>query len=434
MRFKKPRVAGVGPGHCVSPAGARPRARSAKASIATAMVFAALLGGRAGPGALAQPSPVKVTRELTLPIDVHVRPRPQLVATDAGQRVMGYQLLITSWAEYDLTFQRIDIEDAESGAVLASFDRTALENPARLRMTRYIMADASPKNRILPAGRSAILYVILPLPAGAAAPKALRHRLIFEPDPKVAVIRDDGSLSSELAIVSDTIAVDRAPVPVLGPPLEGGPWRCSNGLALGNSHTYVGTSRTAKMQVAQLFGCDFQKVDSHGQILRSPFSDPIPWSQFYSYGAKVLAVADGKVVGLQDGIPQSTPLVSGKVSMPVPLSNTTVAGNWIALDIGHGRYAFYAHFQPGSLRVRLGDHVRTGQVLGLVGMAGNAVNPHLHFHVGNSPSLNGTDGEPYVFRSYVFEGRSVPDTKVARRVHMRMPVENSIMVFPSGKR
>jgi murein DD-endopeptidase MepM/ murein hydrolase activator NlpD len=38
------------------------------------------------------------------------------------------------------------------------------------------------------------------------------------------------------------------------------------------------------------------------------------------------------------------------------------AGNHVVVDIGKGRYAFYAHMQPGSLRVKVGDKVVTGQV------------------------------------------------------------------------
>jgi murein DD-endopeptidase MepM/ murein hydrolase activator NlpD len=45
----------------------------------------------------------------------------------------------------------------------------------------------------------------------------------------------------------------------------------------------------------------------------------------------------------------------------------TLGGNHIILDLGQGRYAFYAHLQPGSLRVKAGDQVKRGQVLALVG-------------------------------------------------------------------
>jgi hypothetical protein len=48
--------------------------------------------------------------------------------------------------------------------------------------------------------------------------------------------------------------------------------------------------------------------------------------------------------------------------------------------------AFYAHMRPGSLKVKVGDKVVTGQVLGVLGNSGNTDAPHLHFHVMDGPS------------------------------------------------
>jgi len=64
----------------------------------------------------------------------------------------------------------------------------------------------------------------------------------------------------------------------------------------------------------------------------------------------------------------------------------------VILDIGGGNFAFYAHLQPGSLRVKLGDKVRAGQVIGLVGNTGNSTEPHLHFHISNATSPLGSGG------------------------------------------
>ncbi len=81
-----------------------------------------------------------------------------------------------------------------------------------------------------------------------------------------------------------------------------------------------------------------------------------------------------------------------------------VPGNSVTLDIGRGHYAHYMHLQPGSLRVKVGDRVRRGQVLGLVGNAGSSFLPHLHFEVTNSPVLLSGDGVPYVFKSFGVTG------------------------------
>jgi murein DD-endopeptidase MepM/ murein hydrolase activator NlpD len=61
--------------------------------------------------------------------------------------------------------------------------------------------------------------------------------------------------------------------------------------------------------------------------------------------------------------------------------------------------------QPGSVRVKPGDRVRTGQVLGLLGNSGNTDAPHLHFHVMDGPSPLLANGLPYVFGA--FEGAGV---------------------------
>jgi murein DD-endopeptidase MepM/ murein hydrolase activator NlpD len=102
------------------------------------------------------------------------------------------------------------------------------------------------------------------------------------------------------------------------------------------------------------------------------------------YGAEALAVADGVVVEVR-------------------------AGNHIALDLGHGHYAHYGHFQPGSIRVRKGDRVRRGQVLGLVGNSGNSTEPHLHFQISDGPAILASDGLPYELDTFVHDGKRVRD-------------------------
>ena len=44
-------------------------------------------------------------------------------------------------------------------------------------------------------------------------------------------------------------------------------------------------------------------------------------------------------------------------------------------------YTVYAHLQIASIRVRAGQRVQAGQMLGRVGMTGHATGPHLHFEV-----------------------------------------------------
>ena len=65
----------------------------------------------------------------------------------------------------------------------------------------------------------------------------------------------------------------------------------------------------------------------------------------------------------------------------------------------------YAHLQPGSLRVKLGDQVKTGQVIGLVGNTGNSSEAHLHFQLMNTNSPLASEGLPYTLPTYRVTGR-----------------------------
>lgn len=151
---------------------------------------------------------------------------------------------------------------------------------------------------------------------------------------------------------------------------------------------------------------------------------------------KWVAVADGVVASIKDGIAENVPLSPTRA---VPITLDTIGGNNVILALGSGRFAFYAHLQPGSLRVKPGDRVRRGQVLGLLGNSGDSDAPHLHFHISDDNSLE-SEGLPYVFDSFDLLGtadidRALKDgwtppagTKPQRRVR-EIPAENPAVRF-----
>ena len=150
---------------------------------------------------------------------------------------------------------------------------------------------------------------------------------------------------------------------------------------------------------------------------------------YLAYGTDALAVADGVVTEVKDGIPENVP---GIDSRAVPITLETVGGNHVILDIGGGHFAFYAHLQPGTLRVKLGEKVRRGQVLGLVGNSGNSTEPHLHFHIENANSPLGAEGLPYSLPSFEVVGHGWGWTATAAKgpaeVHKNeIPLENEVV-------
>jgi murein DD-endopeptidase MepM/ murein hydrolase activator NlpD len=159
--------------------------------------------------------------------------------------------------------------------------------------------------------------------------------------------------------------------------------------------------------------------------------DQLKNESYRAYGAEALAVANATVVAVKDGIPENVP---GPTSRAVPITLETVSGNHVILDLGQGQYAFYAHLQPGSLRVKAGDKVKRGQVLGLVGNSGNSTEPHLHFHTSNKNSPLSSEGLPYVLDSFEIQGKgwgwkpSGKDSPVERR-RLEIPLQDSVVRF-----
>jgi murein DD-endopeptidase MepM/ murein hydrolase activator NlpD len=154
----------------------------------------------------------------------------------------------------------------------------------------------------------------------------------------------------------------------------------------------------ARVWVAQRYAVDWEELDAHGRIYSGPREKLASYTIF---GKPVLAVADGTIVAMTDGLPEQTP---GK--FPTNISLDEADGNSVILDLGGNRYAMYAHMQPGSIRVRKGQRIKLGQVIGLVGDSGNSVAPHLHFQVMSKPSSLASNGLPYAIDSFEVTGKT----------------------------
>jgi hypothetical protein len=99
-------------------------------------------------------------------------------------------------------------------------------------------------------------------------------------------------------------------------------------------------------------------------------------------GVPVLAAASGVVRDVRDGMPDT-----GKQAYDASGETDRALGNVVALDHGFGWTTFYGHLRQGSLKVRPGDRVAQGQVLGEIGMSGSTEFPHVHFEVRHKGSV-----------------------------------------------
>lgn len=136
---------------------------------------------------------------------------------------------------------------------------------------------------------------------------------------------------------------------------------------------------------SQRFAFDFLVVDESGRTHQGEGKEN---KDYFAFGQPVLAPADGVVTDVINGVRDNT---------PGSMNPTFAGGNAVILMHCENEVSVLAHFQQGSIRVKCGDEVKRGQVLGLCGNSGNSSEPHVHFHVQNTPITQDATGLRCVF-------------------------------------
>jgi hypothetical protein len=346
-------------------------------------------------------------------------PKAPTLAIGDSMPFVAYELHISNLTPATMVLRRVEVlDDANPSRVVHSLQDSALAR----EINRLGPAVPVAQRTTIGGGLRAAVYLWIPL-GRTDAPSALRHRLTLD-----RIVND--TTRQPVTLEGAVTRVDRNIV-VISPPLRG-EWAALNGPSNTSGHRRLILALNGDLASAQRFGIDFLKIDSTGRRMRG---DSLKNESYFAYGQEALAVANGKVVVIKDGIPQNVPGINSRA---VPITLETVGGNHVVVDIGGGRYAFYAHVQPGSIRVKVGDTVKRGQVLALVGNSGNSTEPHLHFHIvdGIAPGTStlGAEGVPYAIEQFEVLGDcSNLVNGCARRtaftVRRAIPLQNEIVRF-----
>jgi hypothetical protein len=313
-------------------------------------------------------------------LDVPVLPVP---VKSNNKAQLLYELHITNIGKGGLELVRIDVfADQISKTPLVSYDGAHLENWLR----RPGLVDDLPNKRLIGGGYRAVVFFNVAVELNAL-PSGLYHRVFFK--------EENGR---EVSVESERIVMRHESAVVLNPPLRGNGWVAWNGLGAPSHHRLSFLTRGGRAAVPQRYAVDWVRLGAEEKVFHDNAGEK---KNYYGYGAEALAVADATVAKTREGLPETAPFAASKTD-PVSLENPT--GNYVMLNLGHGRFALYAHLQPGSVHVKEGQRVRTGQVLGLVGSSGSSTFPHLHFHLVDASHPLLADGLPYVFSSFVVQG------------------------------
>lgn len=320
--------------------------------------------------------PGQAEDQLRESFDLHVPIAPSPVTTERRVRLF-YELHLTSFSPEALTPIRITVINAE-GRRLVNFAGAALT--ARLAPVVPETVPAGVPMSIGP-GKTGVLYVELEL-----EPHALPQSIAHEVEYRVG----DGTEIDTVA--GGRTAVKVVPAVVLDPPLRGGPWAAVFHPDWRRGHRRVLYAVEGRARIPGRFAVDWVKLDADGRLAGG---NPDKVRNAHAYGNEVLAVADATVVSVRNDYPEADRVASnGRHRM------RDASGNYVVLDLGDGRYAFYEHLRPGSVRVAPGQRVRRGEVIAQVGFSGSGNWPHLHFHVADAPSLLGAEGLPFALSRF----------------------------------
>lgn len=125
---------------------------------------------------------------------------------------------------------------------------------------------------------------------------------------------------------------------------------------------------------------------NNGGFLRHFFSQ-IPASDTYTWSQPVYAPIEGKVVAALDTVPdrQRISFAYDLLTLLIRQPKMTqgfgaFGGNHVMIE-ANGVFVLLCHLKAGSLKVKVGDKIQVGQLLGEVGNSGSSIQPHLHVQV-----------------------------------------------------
>ncbi|WP_293786687.1 M23 family metallopeptidase [uncultured Pedobacter sp.] len=315
-----------------------------------------------------------------------------------------YELYLTNFSASPIRLQRMEFLDGDrkSNVPLLSFDSPELKT-----MVKILGSDNTKDALSIEAGQSAVVYIEAKTSKKIPFPNHIIHRIITSTDSL------DGA----------AINTHTSKLQTLHAPVSGSDWIAADGPgnSIDNHHWRGNIVLGGRAVNSRRFAIDWKKVKDSVSFS----GDAANVRSYFCYGEEIFAVADGTVITATDGLPDNIP-GHGKAFHPaVPLTFEKLPGNHIVIDLGDGHYAHYMHMKPGTVRVKKGDHVSKGQLLGNIGNSGDAREPHLHFEVTTSAKLLSGEGIPYVIDHY----RSGSQKGLDDLHHNELPKEKEIVDF-----
>ncbi len=350
-------------------------ARSATGSASPAVVESEVVPA-ARTGARANGAAVRVTVK---PDTVYVE------RSETGQH-LNCDFLVENLTDQELLLTGIELSVFGDGGRLARrdfvnrFSRTSLEVPPR---------------RVLRARQSTLVFNPFHSFAASVPLKRLRYEFAFA--------TDDGSVRH--TSVAEVVPIVYETKTALVLPVKGR-------VLVWDGHDYhshhrrmdytLSAFRSRRMTTNfQRYGYDFVLVDEQGVMYRGAPKNSDDWyrgqpddnEEYFAFGQPVYAAGSGRVADVHDGE------ADNRRVNPIDFTKreTAVGGNYVVIDHLNGEFSWFGHMKQGSIRVKPGQSVKQGEILGLIGASGDSLFPHLHYELRTAPGIRGVEGLPSYF-------------------------------------
>ena len=208
-----------------------------------------------------------------------------------GTAHLAYEFYLTNFGKKAVRLVALRVRGIGGAAFAAAIEGDALKSS---------FTPAAPPNRIkaydpvLAPGASGVLYVFLNF-SGRETPQRLENTLVVEAD---------GDPKNAQRIPLGELAIRKTGAALIDEPFTGDRWFAANGPSNTSLHRRAVIVLDGKPRVPERYAIDWIKLGDDGN---SYSGDQYKNSSYHAYNVPILAVADGKIVSLKDGLPENVP-------------------------------------------------------------------------------------------------------------------------------
>ena len=318
-------------------------------------------------------------KESSFPLETKVSFLSNLINAN-NKNYLTYELNVLNNFKFPVELEKVELFDLSSAETpIATFDSIYIKN----NFERPGLRDENDL-KIISVNQFGVLNLNLEFKDNNNIPKKLFHRLHLN-------VQIGNGEDKEYTIETTIIDIPRKTNLTLRLPFnKKGKW-----LYEAEGHKNSRFFSNGNVTYPQRFALDWVFVNDNEKFVKNDIKKNEDW---YTYGLEIVSVADGIVVDIKDNMIENEPLSE---EMAVRITSETIAGNYVMIDIGNNLNALYGHLIPNSLKVNIGDKIKKGQIIGLLGNSGNSDLPHLHFQlVSKSIKPMGGEGIPFHLKEF----------------------------------